>query len=228
VLISGTFLLFNPPGGSTTKAVRSGDEAAKNATAPTDPNATPGASATPTAGASPTGTPGPQRQYTQAPPFTIDPSATYTATISTDKGDIVIQLDPKAAPQTVNDFVYLAQNHFYDGLSFQRVVPNLAAQAGAPRPDGTGGPGYTISSENSPLKHDEGSVATAEDALAPNTSGSQFYVALAALPSQNGKDTVFGKVTQGLEILKSLPARDPRSPNAAPPLGIKSITIDKQ
>ena len=130
----------------------------------------------------------------------------------------------------MNNFVFLAQQRFYDGLSFQRVVPNFVAQAGAPKADGTGGPGYGIPTESSPLQHDEGAVAVAitEDKTAANTSGSQFYVALAALPQQNGHDTVFGHLTSGLDILKTLPARDPKDSTGPAPLTIQSITISKQ
>ena len=83
------------------------------------------------------------------------------AAVTDQYGGIKFTLDPKAAPQTVNNFVFLAENHFYDGLSFQRVIPGFIAQAGAPNPDGTGGPGYTIPDESSPLMHDTGAVAMA-------------------------------------------------------------------
>lgn len=225
-LIAGTILFFVNPGGSNTgQAVRPGDEAVRGGTAPAVIE-TPGA--TPSSTPAPTGTPAPQRAYSAASAFTIDPAAKYTATIKTDKGDIVIGLDARAAPQTVNNFVYLAEHHFYDGLSFQRVVKSFVAQAGAPNADGSGGPGYTIPDENSPLKHDLGAVAMAESGASTNSAGSQFYVALAPLPQQDGKDTVFGQVSAGLEIVQSLPTRDPKDPNAPPPLLIQTITIQKQ
>jgi cyclophilin family peptidyl-prolyl cis-trans isomerase len=227
ILISGTFLLFAGTGNSspTTSAVRPPGSAIRGTPGPD-------ASTTPEAAAA-SATPGPQRNFGQAPPFSIDPSATYVATITTDQGDISVQLDAKAAPIAVNNFVFLAQNRFYDGLSFQRVVPNFVAQAGAATVDGTGGPGYTIQDDNSPLKHAPGAVAMAESGATPNSAGSQFYVVLAtgtpsALPSQDGKDTVFGQVTSGLEILKGLPARDPTGTAPPPALQIKTITIAKQ
>ena len=188
------------------------------------------ASATPAAAQQltpgPTPSPTPQRQYQNAPPFTIDPAATYTATIKTPQGDIVIKLDAKAAPQTVNDFVFLAENHFYDGLSFQRVAQGTFAQAGATLPDGSGGAGYTLPVEDSPLPHDTGAVATALTASKGAWEGSQFYICLKPLPQQNGKDTVFGTVVQGLDILQSLPSRDPQTATT-PGLTIQTITITK-
>jgi cyclophilin family peptidyl-prolyl cis-trans isomerase len=183
------------------------------------------AAASPTPG--PTATPAPTRSYSNAPPFTVDPNASYTATIQTDKGDIVIKLDPKAAPQTVNSFVFLAQNHFYDGLSFQRVQQGVIAQAGAPNADGSGGAGYTLPVEDSSLPHDAGAVATALTVSKGNVwEGSQFYICLVPVPAQNGKDTVFGTVTQGLNILQALPGRDPQQATT-PGLTINTITITK-
>ncbi len=187
-------------------------------------SATPAAAQQQTPG--PSATPTPQRQYQTAPPFTIDPTATYTATIKTPEGDIVIKLDPKAAPQTVNDFVFLAENHFYDGLSFQRVVQGVFAQAGATQPDGSGGAGYTLPVEDSPLPHDTGAVATALTVSRGAWEGSQFYICLKPLPQQNGKDTVFGTVVQGLDILQKLPTRDPQTATT-PGLAIQTITITK-
>jgi cyclophilin family peptidyl-prolyl cis-trans isomerase len=170
------------------------------------------------------------KQFSSPPPFTLDPSKVYVATLHTDKGDITIALDPKSAPQTVNNFVFLADNHFYEGLTFQRVSPGFLAQAGAPNADGTGGPGYTIPDENSPLKHDRGSVAMAVSPTMPNSGGSQFYVTLNAsgIPSQDGRDTVFGKVTSGIDILQALPAHTPQDQGGSSPLKIQSVTIARQ
>lgn len=225
VLLVGTIVLFNPPNTtSTNKAPKQNSASNEEATAPSSLDTTPGPSATPSP--TPTGTPAPTRSYSAAPPFSIDPAATYTATITTDKGDVVLQLDPKAAPQTVNNFVFLATNRFYDGLAFQRVVKDFIAQAGAPNGDGSGGPGYTVPPENSPLKHTAGAVAVAEQQGQPGM-GSQFYIVLKDQPDLDGKDTVFGKVTSGLDILQSLPSRDPKDPNAPAPLQIKSITVSK-
>lgn len=227
VFLAGILLAFNPP--STTRtlpnaarpqdaAVRDGSPAASGSPAADALTGTPG----------PTGTPAPQRQYDAAPPFTIDPTATYVVTLHTDKGDVTLQLDAKSAPQTVNNFVYLAQNRFYDGLSFQRVVQGLLAQAGAPQVDGSGGPGYTIPTEDSPLKHVTGAIAMAQQAGVSNSAASQFYVCLANLSQQDGQDTVFGKVTQGLDILQALPTRNPATDSNAPALGINSVSVSKQ
>ncbi|HLZ71610.1 MAG TPA: peptidylprolyl isomerase [Dehalococcoidia bacterium] len=226
VLLVGTVVLFNPPNStSTNRAAKQNASSSDEATAPSSLDTTPGPSAT--ASATPTGTPAPQRTYSAAPPFSIDPAATYIATIATDQGNIVLQLDAKAAPQTVNNFVFLATNRFYDGLAFQRVIKDFVAQGGAPQPDGSGGPGYVVPPENSPLKHTTGALAVAE-ALGQPGMGSTFYVVLKDQPDLDGKDTVFGKVTSGLEILQNLPNRDPKDPNAPAPLMMKSITVSKQ
>ena len=188
-------------------------------------NGTPAAADASAVAATPT--PAPLRQYDHAPPFTIDPTATYTMTIHTEKGDIVVALDAKAAPQTVNNIVFLAQNHFYDGLSFQRVVPGQLVQTGATQQDGTGGAGYTVPIEDSPLQHVTGALATALTASKGNSwEGSQFYICLQPIPLQNGKDTVFGMVTQGLDILQSLPGRSPDQATS-PGLAIQSVTVSK-
>jgi cyclophilin family peptidyl-prolyl cis-trans isomerase len=221
VLVLGTVLLFlNPSSANRSAAVKPFNTPVRDVPAAA-------ASPTPAAALTVTSTPGPQRTYAAAPAFTIDPSATYTATLKTDKGDVTIQLDPKSAPQTVNNFVFLAQNHFYDGLSFQRVVPGFVAQAGAPNPDGTGGPGYTVPDEDSPLKHDTGAVAMAESSSTPNSSGSQFYVALSPLSQQDGHDTVFGKVTSGLNVLTQLSRHDPNDPRTQDALKITSVSVGK-
>src|SRR5579884_1092143 len=138
------------------------------------------AAATPVPGTS-------SRSFAKAPPFTIDVNKGYIATIKTDKGDIVVELNAKAAPLTVNNFVFLAQQHFYDGLTCHRVIPNFVAQCGDPKGDGTGGPGYTIPDEPSPLKHDTGAVAMAK--AGPNTAGSQFYITMAPQPALDGNYT---------------------------------------
>ena len=223
MLIAGTYLLFLGGGTSSSPAPAHPAGSAVRGTPSADETATP-------ASAEATPTPAPTRSYSDAPAFTIDPAAQYTATIKTNKGDIVIALDAKDAPIAVNNFVFLAQNHFYDGLSFQRVVPGFVAQAGSPSPDGQGGPGYTIQEDNSPLKHDQGAVALAEQGSTPNSAGSQFYVVLAAqgIPTQDGRDTVFGHVTSGLDILQALPARDPSKPGQPDALAIQTITITKQ
>ena len=172
----------------------------------------------------PTATPGPNRVYSAAPPLSIDPNKQYTATVKTNKGDFTIQLLAKDAPQTVNSFVFLANNHYYDGLNFNRVVPGFVIQGGDPHGDATGGPGYTLPDEINPNKNVAGTVAMAN--AGPGTNGSTFFVDLDANPSLDGKYTVFGNVTSGLDVVKAIgqTARDPKAVNA-PATTITSITI---
>lgn len=135
----------------------------------------------------------------------FDPMKTYIATIVTDKGDIVIELNSKVAPKTVANFVKLAGDGFYDGLTFHRVIPGFVAQGGDPAGDGSGGPGYTVEAEISDLKHLEGTVATARqgDAVNPErlSSGSQFYICLASQAHLDGQYTIFGQVTEGMDTV---------------------------
>lgn len=166
------------------------------------------------------------RSFSKAPTFTIDPNKGYVADIKTDKGDIIVQLNAKAAPLTVNNFAFLVQQHFYDGLTCHRVIPNFVAQCGDPNGDGSGGPGYTIPDEPGPLKHDTGAIAMAK-ASAPNSAGSQFYITMAPQPALDGKYTVFGQVTSGMDVVSKLTPRDPTGspPPATPGDKIVSITI---
>ena len=179
---------------------------------------------TPTPTVAPTGTPAPARSYTAPPPMTIDPNKTYKATVKTNKGDFTMDLYAKDAPQTVNSFVFLANNHFYDGLNFHRVVPDFVIQGGDPKGDGTGGPGYTLPDEINSHKNDPGAVAMAN--AGPGTDGSQFFVDLTQQPNLDGKYTVFGQVTSGLDVVKQIgqTPRDPKSPSA-PAVTIESVTI---
>lgn len=149
--------------------------------------------------------------YTAAPAMTIDPARHYQATITTAKGDIVVDLDAQAAPQTVNNFVFLARQGFYDGLTFHRVEPGFVIQGGDPLGTGTGGPGYTVPAEIG-LPHDEGVIAMARlsDAVNPEraSSGSQFYITLAPVHQLDGAYTVFGKTIQGMDVVKSIAIGD--------------------
>jgi cyclophilin family peptidyl-prolyl cis-trans isomerase len=157
----------------------------------------------------------------------IDPDKQYFATIHTDKGDIRLQLFPKDAPQTVNNFVFLARNDFFDGLTFHRVIPGFVAQGGDPTGQGAGGPGYNLPDEKNNLKHDAGAIAMAK--AGNTTSGSQFYITLAPQPGLDSGFTVFGKVVSGMDVLQALTPRDPqRNPRAAPGDKIQSITIEER
>jgi len=149
--------------------------------------------------------------YSQPPAMHIDPAKTYVATISTAKGDIVVQLDAQAAPQTVNNFVFLARQGFYDGLTFHRVEPDFVIQGGDPTGTGAGGPGYTVPAEIQ-LTHVEGAIAMARrgDEANPTraSSGSQFYITLAPTSFLDGAYTVFGHVTEGMDVVKAIAIGD--------------------
>lgn len=169
-----------------------------------------------------------EKQFS-APQTVIDPSKTYVATIKTEKGDMKIQLNPQAAPVTVNSFVFLACSGFYDGVTFHRVIPGFVAQGGDPTGTGTGGPGYTIPDEFSNLPFTLGTLGMAKT-TAPNSGGSQFFICYdlseQAQASLNGNYTVFGKVSAGIEVLNSLTPRDP-SANGPPGDKILGITVEE-
>jgi len=156
-------------------------------------------------------TPVGRKSYSEPPPMTIDVNKTYVATIETDKGDIVMELYPQDAPQTVNNFVFLAREGFYDGLTFHRVEPGFVIQGGDPLGDGTGGPGYTLPAEIK-RPHTEGAVAMARrgDEVNPEreSSGSQFYITLAPQPGLDGQYTVFGQVIEGMDVVNSIAKGD--------------------
>ena len=141
----------------------------------------------------------------------IDPGQSYRATIRTAKGNIVCELYAKEAPQTVNNFVYLARAGFYNGLTFHRVVADFVIQGGDPLGNGTGGPGYTIPAEIG-LSHVKGALATARlsDQANPQraSSGSQFYITLAQVPHLDGGYTVFGQVIDGMSVVESIAIGD--------------------
>lgn len=131
----------------------------------------------------------------------------YYARISTEKGDIEFDFYPEAAPGHVKNFVTLASEGFYDGLKFHRVVPNFVIQGGCPKGDGTGGPGYTIKAEFNSRKHLDGTVSMARSQH-PDSAGSQFYICLGAQSFLDGKYTVFGQVTKGMDVVNSIKIGD--------------------
>lgn len=167
---------------------------------------TPAATSQPAAG-TPAATPGEK----SPPAMAIDTSKTYVANIDTDKGRIVAELYPQDAPETVNNFVFLARSGFYNNLTFHRVEPGFVIQGGDPKGDGTGGPGYTLPAEIK-RKHTEGALAMARlgDQVNPQrrSSGSQFYITLAPTPNLDGGYTVFGQVTQGMDVVKKIAKGD--------------------
>ena len=160
------------------------------------------------------------KSYASAPPMTIDTSTAYRATLSTSCGDIVIALNAKAAPKTVNNFVFLARQGFYDGLTFHRVVAGFVIQGGDPEGKGYGGPGYTFPDELPNDGYPTGSVAMANSG--PNTNGSQFFIVTgdaSALPNSFSK---FGRVVRGLKVAKTIegfvdPGADPGDPSSQTP-----------
>jgi len=148
-------------------------------------------------------------QRTTPPPTVIDPAKKYTATVHTSRGDFTIALvDPALAPQTVNNFVYLSQNHFYDGLTFHRVVPGFVVQGGDPLGNGTGGPAYKLPNETNPSKWPRGTAGMASSAA--GVSGSQFFITIGDAPSlaTSGVYNHFGQVTSGMDVIDSIRVGD--------------------
>lgn len=136
------------------------------------------------------------KQWNSPPPMQIDSKKTYRVTMVTNKGDIVLELYPQRAPKTVNNFVFLAREGFYDGVSFHRVVNDFVIQGGDPTGTGRGGPGYQFEDEvvGNPLKHETGVISMAN--AGPNTNGSQFFITHSPQPHLDGRHTVFGKVIE--------------------------------
>ena len=155
-------------------------------------------------------TPPKPKTYSSPPPMTIDVNKHYTATIKTVKGDIVLELYPADAPVTVNNFVFLAREGFYNGCTFHRVLPGFMAQGGDPTGTGTGGPGYTIKDEFNKRPFIAGTLGMARTA-APNSGGCQFFICFAPAPYLNGQYTVFGQVTKGMDVLNKITPRDPNN-----------------
>jgi len=151
-----------------------------------------------------TSSPGMPKQYASEPAMTIDVNKQYIATLKTQKGDIVIELNAKNAPRTVNNFVFLAREGFYDNVTFHRVIPGFMAQGGDPTGTGTGGPGYRFEDEfkGNPLKHETCVLSMAN--AGANTNGSQFFITHSPQPHLDGRHTVFGKVTEGQDVVNAI------------------------
>ncbi|MGA9532401.1 MAG: peptidylprolyl isomerase [Anaerolineales bacterium] len=165
--------------------------------------------------------------YDSPPAMTIDPTKDYRATIKTDKGDIVVALAAAKAPKTVNNFVFLAEEGFYDNVIFHRVIEDFMAQTGDPTGTGRGGPGYSFKDEFHPdLRHDAAGVLSMANA-GSNTNGSQFFLTYVATPWLDDKHAVFGQIVDGMDVLMSIPARDPSNPNA-PAVKIETIEIESE
>ncbi len=148
------------------------------------------------------------KQWKKPPEMQIDVKKKYSAIITTTRGTMELQLNPEYAPKTVNNFVFLAKEGFYDGVSFHRVIEDFVIQGGDPTGTGRGGPGYQFEDEckGNPLKHERGAISMAN--AGPNTNGSQFFIAHSPQPHLNGKHTVFGKLLNGLDVLDTIEAGD--------------------
>ena len=148
------------------------------------------------------------KQYPAPPSQTIDPNKKYSAVFNTSRGEIVCELFAKDAPNTVNNFVFLARDKFYDGTVFHRVINDFMIQGGDPTGTGSGGPGYQFADElkGNPHKHQVGSLSMAN--AGPNTNGSQFFITHVVTNWLDGKHTVFGKVLSGQEVVNAIQARD--------------------
>lgn len=169
------------------------------------------------------------RQYKNAPEMTINEDAQYLARVEMASGQtFTIELLPKSAPQTVNSFVFLARNGWFDNVTFHRVIPGFVAQTGDPSGTGRGGPGYYIPNEiDSTLSHDsKGMVAMAN--AGPNTNGSQWYITYGDVSQLDGSYTIFGRVIEGMDVVEAITPRDPqRAPNAPAGDVISTITIEE-
>ena len=147
-------------------------------------------------------------RYSRPFEMKIDPAKKYTATIDTHRGAVVLKLYAAQAPRTVNNFVSLAQDGFYDGVTFHRVIKDFMIQGGDPDGTGRGGPGYTFKDEFDPaLKHDGPGVLSMANA-GPNTNGSQFFITHVATPWLDGKHSVFGKVVKGQDVVNVIQQGD--------------------
>jgi peptidyl-prolyl cis-trans isomerase B (cyclophilin B) len=149
-----------------------------------------------------------ESQWSAAPAMQIDVAKNCKVSIETNRGTIELELYPQHAPQTVNNFVFLAGQGFYDGVKFHRVIADFMIQTGDPTGTGRGGPGYRFADEckGNPLKHERGVISMAN--AGPNTNGSQFFITHVPTPHLNGKHTVFGKVTKGHDIVDAIAQGD--------------------
>ena len=166
------------------------------------------------------------QQWNKPPEFIIDLKKKYSAILSTDNGDIVLELFADKTPVTVNNFVVLARAGFYDGTIFHRVISDFMAQAGDPTGTGRGGPGYRFADEFHPsLRHDKPGVLSMANA-GPSTNGSQFFITHVPTPHLNNKHTVFGQVVAGMDLLLTIPQRDPMKVNS-PAVKLNKVTIQE-
>ncbi len=164
--------------------------------------------------------------WPEPPAMGIDPKKSYKATLHTDRGDVVISLFAEKTPRTVNNFVFLARQGFYNGTIFHRVIKDFMVQGGDPTGTGMGDPGYKFKDEFHPsLKHDKPGILSMANA-GPNTNGSQFFITHVPTPWLDNKHSVFGQVISGMDVVNAIPERDPRIRNA-PAVKIVSIDIEE-
>lgn len=149
------------------------------------------------------------KSYPKPPEFALDLKKKYTAKFNTEIGEFEVELFADKTPTTVNNFVFLARDGFYDGVTFHRVIPGFMAQGGDPTGSGMGGPGYKFRDEfDSSLRHNSAGILSMANA-GPGTNGSQFFITYAPTPHLDGRHTVFGKVTKGMEVVNQIRERDP-------------------
>jgi cyclophilin family peptidyl-prolyl cis-trans isomerase len=164
------------------------------------------------------------KQWKQPPPLKIDSGKNYSAIIDTELGEITIKLFADIVPLTVNNFIFLSRQNFYDNTIFHRVIKNFMVQGGDPTGTGRGGPGYRFQDEFNPsLRHDKPGVLSMANA-GPNTNGSQFFITHVPTPWLDNRHAVFGHVMDGMNVVNSIPERNPERPEN-PGILIKSIKI---
>jgi cyclophilin family peptidyl-prolyl cis-trans isomerase len=204
------------PGDSTGDTSVRGEGVQREETAVPDATSETGASAT-------------IKRYTAPPPLSIDPAKEYVAVIKTSKGDIKVELLADEAPATVNNFVFLARDKFYDGVTFHRVIKGFIAQSGDPTGTGNDGPGYDLAIEETDEPFTAGVLAMANRRVAGSlNNGSQFFFTLEDEPTLQDTHTAFGRVVEGMDVLQSLTERNPElNPGLPPGDRIESITIEE-
>jgi cyclophilin family peptidyl-prolyl cis-trans isomerase len=167
-------------------------------------------------------------QYSEVPPTLIDTTKQYVATFKMAKGgEFVVELYPAKAPITVNSFVFLAREGYFDGTTFHRVLEGFMAQGGDPTGTGSGGPGYEFVNEDSDLKFDKAGVVAMANA-GRDTNGSQFFITFGPQESLNGGYTIFGQVIEGMDVVNGITRRDPQTNPTFEGDAIKTITISEE
>ncbi len=166
------------------------------------------------------------KTYDRPPEMALDPDKDYYAHLITEKGTVRIRLFAEEAPETVNNFVFLAREGYFDGTTFHRVIEGFMAQAGDPTGTGAGGPGYSIRDEFHPdLRHDRPGILSMAN-RGPNTGGSQFFITHAPTPWLDDRHAVFGEVVEGMEVIEAIRERDPQS-DREPGDGIERVEIEE-